>query len=113
MCTNMPYNVVIFCEGSMKNWLKLTTFCACLFCFILPLVSCQSRVGPPETPTRTLGDDGGSAAEWLAQAERLYAEREDLARVRQGIALLRQARTADSTTYDVMRRLAEFNYYLG
>jgi tetratricopeptide (TPR) repeat protein len=53
-----------------------------------------------------------SAAEYVAQADQLYAQRADLMRLRQGIVLLRQALTADPGSYDAAWRLAKFNYYL-
>jgi tetratricopeptide (TPR) repeat protein len=52
------------------------------------------------------------AAEALTEADQLYAGREDLAKVRQGIFALRQAQ-ADQASYDCTWRLAKFNYYLG
>lgn len=53
-----------------------------------------------------------SAAQYVAQADQLYAQREDLTRLRQGIILLRQARTADFSNYDAAWRLAKSDYYL-
>jgi len=42
----------------------------------------------------------------------MYAQREDLARLQQGIVLLRQAAVADPNSYEAAWRLAKFNYYL-
>jgi len=53
------------------------------------------------------------AAEAIAEAERLYVERTDLVKVRQGIVSLRQAQADDPSNYDLAWRLAKFNYYLG
>jgi tetratricopeptide (TPR) repeat protein len=53
-----------------------------------------------------------SATEYVAQAEQLYGQREDLNRLRQGIIMLRQARTADPGDYDATWKLAKYNYYL-
>lgn len=52
-------------------------------------------------------------SESIAEADRLYAERADLVRVRQAIVSLRQARADDQTNYELAWRLAKFNYYLG
>jgi hypothetical protein len=53
------------------------------------------------------------ASEAIAEADRLYAERADLVKVRQGIVSLRQAQADDQTNYEIAWRLAKFNYYLG
>lgn len=57
--------------------------------------------------------DQQSAAALVKQADQLYAQRDDLVRVKQGIILLRQALTADYKNYEAAWRLAMFNYYLG
>ena len=57
-------------------------------------------------------NDKQLAAGYVVQADQLYAQRDDLMRVRQGIVMLRQAITADPGSYDAAWRLAKFNYYL-
>jgi hypothetical protein len=52
------------------------------------------------------------AAEYVSEADQLYAQREDLNRLRQAIIVLRQAVTADPGNYDASWQLAKFNYYL-
>jgi len=52
-------------------------------------------------------------AEAISDADRLYAGRQDLVSVRQGIVTLRQAQAEDLANYDLAWRLAKFNYYLG
>ena len=53
------------------------------------------------------------ASEAIAEADRLYTERADLVKVRQGIVSLRQAQADDQINYEIAWRLAKFNYYLG
>jgi tetratricopeptide (TPR) repeat protein len=53
------------------------------------------------------------AAEAISEADRFYAERPDLAKVRQAIVSLRQAQGDDQSNYDIAWRLAKYNYYLG
>lgn len=53
------------------------------------------------------------ASEAITEAEQLYAGRDDLVKVRQGIVALRQAQAEDQANYDLAWRLAKFNYYLG
>lgn len=52
-------------------------------------------------------------ADVIAEADRDYAGRSDLVKVRQAIVALRQAQADDPTSYDLAWRLAKFNYYLG
>jgi tetratricopeptide (TPR) repeat protein len=53
------------------------------------------------------------SSEAIAEAERFYAGRADLVKVRQAIVSLRQAQADDPVNYDLAWRLAKFNYYLG
>src|SRR5260221_10602535 len=73
----------------------------------LALCSCGShaKVG-------NLISDHQSTAAYISQADQMYAQREDLARLQQGIVLLRQAAVADPNSYEAAWRLAKFNYYL-
>ena len=48
----------------------------------------------------------------VAQADALYAQRDDLAHVREGIRLLQQARAADPANFEATWRTAKFCYYL-
>jgi tetratricopeptide (TPR) repeat protein len=73
---------------------------------LLTLSSCSSR---PEVTSRA---NDQSAASYISQADQMYAQREDLVRLQQGIVLLRQAAEANPDSYDVSWRLAKFNYYL-
>lgn len=57
--------------------------------------------------------DAKAAAEGTAEADRLYAQRGDLAKARQALALLRQSRTADYGSYEATWKLARAAYYLG
>ena len=84
----------------------------CLALFIAGAVSgCRhhstetSQTAPPGSEKHTL--------DRIAEADALYSQREDLSKVRVGIALLRQARIADDGSYEVAWKLAKFNYYLG
>lgn len=52
-------------------------------------------------------------AEAIAEADRFYADRSDLVKVRQAIVSLRQAQADDQNNYQLAWRLAKFNYYLG
>ncbi|HEX6650353.1 MAG TPA: TRAP transporter TatT component family protein [Pyrinomonadaceae bacterium] len=69
--------------------------------------SCGVGSNPETTsPTTT------SANEDVARALQLYAQREDLMKIREGIVSLRQAITKDPGNYDAAWQLAKFDYYL-
>ncbi len=93
-----------------KNLSHASGFYPLAFALFLALTSaCGSQsAAPVAAPTETV-----PAAELIAQADKLYARREDLARVREGLTLLRRARTAEFQNYEVAWRMAKFNYYLG
>jgi Tfp pilus assembly protein PilF len=69
--------------------------------------SCRSR-SSDESPV----NPAEAAAEYVSQADQLYAQREDLMQLRRGIILLYQAVTVDPGNYDASWRLAKFDYYL-
>jgi len=71
------------------------------------LISFKSHTSVAAPPA-----DKSTAAADIAQADQFYAQREDLARLQQGIVTLREALTADPDNYDAAWRLAKFNYYL-
>ena len=57
--------------------------------------------------------DAKAAADKVSEADKLYAQREELAKVRQAVARVRQAQVADYGSYDAAWKLAKFDYYLG
>jgi hypothetical protein len=74
-------------------------------------VSCNR--GPTVVTDAVDLGDPKAAAEKLAQADVLYAHREDLGQARQALALLRQARTEDYGSYEIAWKLARVDYYVG
>jgi tetratricopeptide (TPR) repeat protein len=74
-------------------------------------LACHRSAAP--TPTAADGTDTNTAATRLAEAETLYAGREDLNKARVALADLRQARTADYTNYEVTWKLARAAFYVG
>jgi tetratricopeptide (TPR) repeat protein len=69
---------------------------------------CRTQEAVTEAPVETV-----PVATLLAQADQFYVQREDLARVREGLNLLRRARATDANNYDVSWRIARLDYYLG
>ena len=53
------------------------------------------------------------SSEAIAEADRFYAERADLVKVRQAIVSLRQAQADDPSNYELAWRLSKYNYRLG
>jgi tetratricopeptide (TPR) repeat protein len=72
------------------------------------LTACGGRGGESAIGGKTI-----SAAELISQADNLYKEREDLAKVRTSLELLRQARIADGMNFEATWKTAQFNYFLG
>lgn len=77
--------------------------------FALACVSCSRPAEAPPTPPAP----SVSSAELIAQADRLYAQRDSLEHVREAVALLRRARAAETANFEAAWKLAKFNYYLG
>lgn len=102
-----PYNnhskLVDFCKNARKPALLLLAIA-------LPIVGISCRKAAPATGNPVAVRP---AAEAIAAADQLYAGREDLVKVRQGVVALRQAQAEDQANYDLAWRLAKFNYYLG
>jgi tetratricopeptide (TPR) repeat protein len=92
--------------------LKVRTRLYCLSLVLMGLVfaisGCRTQQAVTEAPVEPV-----SVADLVTQADALYAQREDLTRVREGLGLLKRARKADANNYDVAWRIAKFDYYLG
>ncbi|MGI9167009.1 MAG: hypothetical protein ACR2G5_11615, partial [Pyrinomonadaceae bacterium] len=78
---------------------------------VIGALSCRNR--PPVAQEGGGDGDRAVAAQKIAEADKLYGQRDDLSKVRQGVALLRQARTADYGSYEAAWKAAKYNYYLG
>jgi tetratricopeptide (TPR) repeat protein len=78
-----------------------------LSCLIL--ASCASPSTAEKYPTPA----GGNATELIARADQLYTERADLAKVREAVGVLRQARAAEPSNYEAAWRLSRVDYFLG
>src|SRR6185295_11736572 len=79
---------------------------------LLLVAGCHRSAGIERAATDPAGEKK-AAAESVAEADRNYAQREDLAKVRTAVALLRQARTADYGNFEAAWKLARADYYLG
>ncbi len=72
--------------------------------------SCASN---PEINSAAMPDNAVSSAEIIAQAETLFRQREDTAKLREAVALLAKNRTPDKRVYEIEWQFARFNYFLG
>lgn len=81
--------------------------------FALGLIGSASSAcsSSPETPSGP--QDKAAAAAQVVEADKLFAQRGELPRAREGILLLDRAIASDSGSYDAAWRLARFNYFLG
>lgn len=71
-------------------------------------LSCASRT---ETPAARV--EQVPVAEIIKRADGLWAQRATLDRVREGVVLLRRARTTEARNYETAWRLARFAYHVG
>jgi tetratricopeptide (TPR) repeat protein len=94
----------------MARGLSLHLMAAALVC---ALSACTSNSTAEHTTNEAATTTTVSPAELVTQADQLYAQREDLGRVREGLAKLRGARAAEPGNYETAWRVAKFNYYLG
>ena len=74
-------------------------------------ISCRREPAKAPQPAIDSGD-AVSAAQRIVEADKLYVQREDLAKARLAIATLREARVADYGSYEAAWKLSKFNYYL-
>jgi len=72
------------------------------------LASCSSGESAVSSPTLP-----PVPPEILAQADQLFSERKDLAKLREAKALLMRARKENAKNFEVEWRLARYNYFLG
>jgi tetratricopeptide (TPR) repeat protein len=97
----------------LKTGARELCFCLMAAALICATTSCTSQSTAEKGTNEAATPASRPPAELVAQADQLYAQREDMARVREGLAKLRGARAADPNNYEAAWRLAKFNYYLG
>jgi hypothetical protein len=89
-----------------KTILKsLVVFCALLF------AACSMPSESASTPATA--SNAKPNPELLQQADQCYAERDDLARIREGLEALRRARAVNFNDFEAAWRAARLNYTLG
>ncbi|HYG10689.1 MAG TPA: TRAP transporter TatT component family protein [Pyrinomonadaceae bacterium] len=86
--------------------LKTVLFFGALF-----FAACSAPSESAPTPATT--GNSKPSPELLQQADQSYAQRDDLARVREGLEALRRARAVDFNNFEVAWRAARLNYTLG
>jgi tetratricopeptide (TPR) repeat protein len=93
---------------TLKACLPVVRLILFLAVMVFALNGCSSQEARTEAPVETV-----PVSELIKEADRLYSQREDLARLRDGLAQLRRARASDAANYDVAWRIARMAYYLG
>lgn len=94
----------------MKNLAELMKL---LRLSLLAFMLCVCLSCSKQTDVQEVAQDKAASSEMVAQADKLYAQRAELARAREGVILLRRALASDMGSYDAAWRLARFNYFLG
>lgn len=84
-----------------------------VFGLSLFLIAFASSCANTTPPTQEVQKNTSIVADSIAEADKLYAQREDLQHVREALVLLRQARANDPSSYDAAWRISRCDYYLG
>lgn len=102
-------------ENTMKvrNRPKTTKPLTSFFALTVVLLAIGCRKEVVQTSQGVDQGDATAAAAKVAEADKLYAGREDLGKLRQAVAFLRQARIEDYGSFDAAWKLARADYYLG
>lgn len=96
-----------------QNSRKNTEFLVLLGVVSVLLLASSCSKPATETSRGVDTGDAKAAAEKIAEADKLYAGRDDLSKVRQAVALLRQAQIEDYGSFEAAWKLARADYYLG
>jgi len=97
-----------------KNQKKVRSALIGCAVFSIAFAGLSCNRGGPETSTSLTGStDAKMATDRIAEAEKLWEGREDLAKARVAVAALRQARTADYGNYEAAWKLARASFYVG
>jgi hypothetical protein len=96
-----------------KTWPKNYEFGSVLLVLTVILLTTACSKPAAETARGVDIGDAKAAAEKVGEADKLYAEREDLGKLRQVVALLRQAQVEDYGSFEAAWKLARADYYLG
>ncbi|HEY9401382.1 MAG TPA: TRAP transporter TatT component family protein [Pyrinomonadaceae bacterium] len=96
-------------ENRLRN--PKTMAQAIVFSGALLFAACSAPSESAPTPATTSNNQ--PSPELFQQADQSYAQRSDLARVREGLETLRRARAVDHNNFDAAWRAARLNYTLG
>ena len=77
--------------------------------FLFSFSACASSDSSADSTAQSNVDAGAK----LKEAEELYARRDDIAKLRQAVQTLAQARNPDNRNYEVEWKYAEYNFFLG
>lgn len=77
------------------------------------LIFFASCGAPAAPPTENAARETVPIADLIRQADELFAERADLAKLREAIKLLKRARRSEERNFEAAWKLAQFNYFLG
>ncbi|HEV7395833.1 MAG TPA: TRAP transporter TatT component family protein [Pyrinomonadaceae bacterium] len=97
----------------LRNRPKTAKVLASSFALSALLVATGCRKEVTQTPQGVDRGDANAAAVKVAESDKLYAGREDLSKLRQAVAILRQARIEDYGSFEAAWKLARADYYLG
>jgi tetratricopeptide (TPR) repeat protein len=109
----MPYNSPLKSRLTAKNLRKLVNLVPVPIVMFLSIIAVGCHRETPVAHNTVDRGDEKQALNSIAEADKLYTERADLAKARLAVTVLRQARTADYGNFDAAWKLARADYYLG
>jgi hypothetical protein len=112
-CMHRLYNSSWEWSFTSENLRKMRKFVPVPIVIFLSIMAVGCHRNAQIAPATVDTGDEKAATNSIAEADRLYSQREDLAKARLAVTVLRQARTADYGNFDAAWKLARANYYLG
>lgn len=97
----------------VKHLLAERNIFLCLFVAAFVLSSCSNNGDSQTTSEHTTNAINAATVDAIKKSDELYKQREDVAKVREAINLLRAARAEDPNNFDAAWKLSQYCYFLG
>jgi tetratricopeptide (TPR) repeat protein len=97
------------------SWRKIMKFKYLSVLFVLLSLMAFSSCGSSRAtaPEQTANSVNVSSSDSIKKADELYAQRTDLAKLREAINILKSARASDPNNFDIVWKLSQYSYFLG
>ncbi len=95
----------LYCIKTLKVYILIT-----IVITLWLQIGCASRV---ETQTVPIDDSSTTISEALARSENLFAQRDDIEKLREAVQTLSKVRNPNTRNFEVEWKFAKYNYFLG